>query len=75
MEDVPGTGPRRHDVRTGPQEEDDMGLELWGPALDAELAYRRESVADEVRRGRVPAIRRARRRWWLLGSGMWHTAR
>ncbi|MFC0644329.1 hypothetical protein [Cellulomonas phragmiteti] len=52
-----------------------MGLELWGPALDAELAYRRESVADEVRRGRVPAIRRARRRWWLLGSGMWHTAR
>lgn len=76
----------------GPLEEDDMSTELWGPALDAELAYRRESVAAGVRRGRGPRERtasrtaegrarraprtpRARRRWWLVGSGAWHAAR
>jgi hypothetical protein len=29
-----------------------MGIELWGPALDAEVAYRREQVAAGVRRAR-----------------------
>lgn len=43
----------------GPLEEDDMSTELWGPALDAELAYRRESVAAGVREGRAPRVRTA----------------
>jgi len=67
-----------------------MSTELWGPALDAEVAYRRESVAAGVREGRARRAVRdartqvadrtrrapaARRRWWLVGSGAWHAAR
>ncbi|MBF0686161.1 MAG: hypothetical protein IR158_00130 [Cellulomonas sp.] len=29
-----------------------MGTELWGPALDAEIAYRRESLVEGLRRAR-----------------------
>ncbi|UZN03979.1 hypothetical protein [Cellulomonas sp. S1-8] len=67
-----------------------MSMELWGPALDAEIAYRRESLVEGLRRARerrpvraasapvgggARAVRRSRRRWWLLGSGTWHVAR
>ncbi|HWJ85116.1 MAG TPA: hypothetical protein VNR62_06790, partial [Cellulomonas sp.] len=59
--------------------------EIWGPGLDAELAYRRENVrADLVgaraRRaakhpsGHRHASRGAARRWLLRGSGAWHEA-
>lgn len=30
-----------------------MSTELWGPALDAEIAYRRERVAAGLRAGRA----------------------
>ena len=91
MEDVPGrVRDRRAGDRRGREQEDDMGMELWGPALDAEIAYRRESVEAGVRReraaraARAPAPRdadatrvgrRRGRRWWLVGSGAWHAAR
>ncbi|WP_136518409.1 MULTISPECIES: hypothetical protein [Cellulomonas] len=67
-----------------------MNSMTWGPALDAELAYRRERVREAfsgrpaggtgVRRARRAAVRRgadraARRRWVLPGSGAWHVAR
>jgi hypothetical protein len=29
-----------------------MGTELWGPALDAEIAYRRESLVEGLRQAR-----------------------
>jgi hypothetical protein len=63
--------------------------EIWGPGLDAELAYRRESLRADLagtrarrvaRRGRRAAGGRgtataAGRRWLLRGSGAWHVAR
>ncbi|MCC2336298.1 hypothetical protein [Cellulomonas wangsupingiae] len=67
-----------------------MSTELWGPALDAEIAYRRESIEAGVRRARAGsavraaaprdadrtrAARRRGRRWWLVGSGAWHAVR
>ena len=35
-----------------------MDMQMWGPALDAELAYRRESVEAGVRRGRASSTDR-----------------
>ncbi|MDQ0424803.1 hypothetical protein [Cellulomonas iranensis] len=35
-----------------------MGIELWGPALDAEVAYRRERLVADARR--TADARRAR---------------
>ena len=75
-----------------------MSTELWGPALDAEIAYRRARLVEGLRDARAhdrrtrdhrdgparPAVhpdaparaaRPPRRRWWLVGSGAWHTAR
>ncbi|QGQ20396.1 hypothetical protein GC089_15880 [Cellulomonas sp. JZ18] len=67
-----------------------MSTTTWGPALDAELAYRRESVRGALAAGRATrrGARRARaagarrttvrapgRRWGLPGSGAWHAAR
>lgn len=76
-----------------------MSTELWGPALDAEIAYRRARLVEGLRDSRArerrpharadgstrpapvpadaPAVaaRPPRRRWWLVGSGAWHTAR
>jgi len=64
--------------------------EIWGPSLDAELAYRREGLRAELagtraRRDARRAGRRATsgrggstaaaRRWLLRGSGAWHVAR
>ncbi|MDM7830399.1 hypothetical protein [Cellulomonas edaphi] len=60
--------------------------EIWGPGLDAELAYRRESMRADVAgtRARRTARRTAKRRdgsgatarrWLLRGSGAWHAAR
>lgn len=68
-----------------------MSTTMWGPALDAELAYRRERLQDALAQGRTARTRtprgdRARaarhasdrtpgRRWVLPGSGTWHAAR
>lgn len=68
-----------------------MSFTTWGPAFDAELAYRREGVRDALaaargtrrparRGGRGGAVRRGAarttgRRWVLPGSGAWRVAR
>jgi hypothetical protein len=63
--------------------------EIWGPGLDAELAYRRESLRADLAGSRARRARRsgrraaggrgpaaaAGRRWLLRGSGAWHVAR
>ncbi|WP_203758014.1 hypothetical protein [Cellulomonas chitinilytica] len=60
--------------------------EIWGPALDAQVAFHREELAraagrrpKRARRPRADHPRRASRgatRGWLLrGSGAWHAAR
>ncbi|RHA43153.1 hypothetical protein [Cellulomonas rhizosphaerae] len=64
--------------------------EIWGPGLDAELAYRREVLRADLAdtRARRGARRQAKhpdghrhasaaaaRRWLLRGSGAWHVAR
>ncbi|MBX9245425.1 hypothetical protein ICW40_11475 [Actinotalea ferrariae] len=61
-----------------------MSSTLWGPALQAEVDYRREqlTVARSPRRERRrPALHRTRavkhrdsRGWALPGSGAWHAA-
>lgn len=62
-----------------------MSSTMWGPALQAELDYRREQLAAATtprRERRRPAVRRSRtvkhrdsRGWALPGSGAWHAAR
>ncbi|MFS0705834.1 hypothetical protein AB6N23_15080 [Cellulomonas sp. 179-A 9B4 NHS] len=39
-----------------------MSTTMWGPALDAELAYRRERVQDALGHGRTAARGRRRAR-------------
>lgn len=63
-----------------------MSSTMWGPALQAEVDYRREQLlgASTPRPARRPAVaprrtrsaRRADARGWALpGSGAWHAAR
>ena len=66
-----------------------MSIQMWGPGLEAEMAYRQERLEADLRprRGRptvegrradrreVPRGSAPGRRWWLLGSGTWHVAR
>jgi len=63
--------------------------EIWGPALDAQVAFHREELQraagrrpkrarrqpDDSRQRTAKASGGAVRGWLLRGSGVWHVAR